>query len=838
MSGIESNLNDPVIPPEASGTARTLTLALVGVLVFVLAGAGLTLWDAHRITVHAYLGHQAHLAAILAEQTGATITLRRDDGTILSVRPPPTAHAEQPLPADPPRHRISRQDGDRSDTPEPPLSVSAQPLRGENLVIDVSSDMAAALAGWRRLALCIGIGSALIIGLLLALARLLRARFGGLAGNARDLRAEVLALRRSEAVQVEKSRVLETTLHYSDQGIMMIGPDGTVAVSNTRLAALLDLPESLLARRPSIDEIESYLGQPGTAPPELTAAIRGGGQMQAPHLYEWTRPSGRVLEIRGTPMPDGGLVCTCNEITDRRIAERQAATARDQAVAARLAAEKASQAKTEFLANMSHEIRTPMNGIIGLNNLLLRSDLTHAQRDWASGVRDSADTLLTVIDDILDISKLEAKQMRLEHVDFHLGEAIRAAASLLRPCAMEKRLTYSCTVDPAAERLVRGDPFRLRQILLNLIGNAIKFTETGRVEIHAGPDPSDASLVRIDVVDTGIGVAPGILDHLFQKFAQADSSMSRRFGGTGLGLAVSRELTLLMQGELTAESIEHQGSVFRIVLPLAHAAGEAGAPAPLEELEPPPRPLNVLVADDNAINQRLMAALLESAGHCVTLAVNGRKVIEALQREQFDVVLMDVQMPVMDGIQATSRIRAMPPPTCDIPIIALTADALHGAAERYRAAGMDAYLSKPLSAPALFRCLNSLTTGQRPRRTPTDSVPVLDHAAIDALRGFLKPDQLDSLLTDSITEIESRIRRLQSWLEHQDRAAAAKEAHDLVSIAGNCGASRLSTLARIIEQACKSDRLADAVRHAGGLQAATADAISAISLLRVAAVGP
>ena len=244
------------------------------------------------------------------------------------------------------------------------------------------------------------------------------------------------------------------------------------------------------------------------------------------------------------------------------------------------------------------------------------------------------------------------------------------------------------------------------------------------------------------------------------------------------------------------------------------------------------RRLRVLVADDNAINQRLMAALLEGAGHSVTLAVNGRKAVEALTREEFDIILMDVQMPVMDGIQATNHIRAMPPPRRDIPIIALTADALHGAAERYRGAGMDAYLSKPLAAPVLFQLLNELTAPGRPKRSLADGMPVLDHATIGALRDFLKPDQLDALLTDSIAEIQARIQRLGLCLDQADGAGAAREAHDLVAVAGNCGAGALSALARDIERACKQGLISDAEQSFARMQGMATGAINAIADLR------
>ena len=792
------------------------------------------------VTAAIALNYFSEFFAAVDTDASSLITLLRRDGTILVLHPPTPSLVGRRLPAESPWYQALAVGGGFYKTAGlvnggAARSTSVRPVRDYPLVIDIGTDDEVALADWRRQTLFIGLGAAVVIGTLLGLFQILRTQFQRLTNSTHDLSAAAAALRTSESALASKSRILETTLRYMDQGILMVAPDLTIAAWNPRAAALLGLPESLLASHPHVQALSKYQWEAGefdNVPEELKAMIRKAAMITTPHLYERTRPNGRVLEIRTTPMPGGGLVRTFTDITDRKQADDRAAAARDQAEAARATAEKANQAKTEFLANMSHEIRTPLHGIIGMNDLLLRSGLAPAQREYAAGVRESADALLSIVDDILDISKLEAGKVELDRADFHLGDTLRAAVALMAPCALEKKLELVCIVDPAADRRVHGDPFRLRQVLLNLIGNAVKFTEAGQVRVRAEAEPSQPSLIRIEVADTGIGIEPEALDRLFQKFVQADSSTSRRFGGTGLGLAISRELTELMNGQLTAESAAGMGSVFRIVLPLPDAIGETVVRAAEIEPEPAMRPLHVLVADDNAINQRLMTALLNGAGHSVTVVANGRKAVEAVMRENFDIVLMDAQMPVMDGIQATKHIRALQPPKCDIPIVALTADALHGAAERYRGAGMDNYLSKPLSAPALFRMIHELATKGRPNRSAADAMPSLDESVIDTLRGFMKPDQLEALLTESLVDIEARMIRIGARLDASDPAAAAKEAHDLVSVAGNCGAIALSTLAREIERACKQGLIADAIKGFAHLQNRATGALDALASLR------
>ena len=461
-----------------------------------------------------------------------------------------------------------------------------------------------------------------------------------------------------------------------------------------------------------------------------------------------------------------------------------------------------------------------MNGIIGMNELLLRSNLSPPQRRWALTVRESAQALLALINDILDISKLEAGKVELEAAEFHLGDTVRAVISMLSPIAAGKRLRLDVDIDPAANRIVTGDAVRLRQVLVNLIGNAIKFTETGHVAVRVAQSPSDPTLIGFEVEDTGIGIEETTLRRLFQTFSQADSTISRRFGGSGLGLAICRELADLMHGTLTAQSVAGKGSVFTLTVPFPLAAEGGAAPVigiPAEPAQPPQpdkpdKPLHILVVDDNQTNQNLVRSLLEDGGHTTDLAANGREAVEAVMRNNYDAVLMDVQMPVMDGVQATRHIRLLPPPACDVPIIALTADALSGAAERYRTVGMDGYLSKPLWPASLFAALQEAIGRGRSAvaKPPPINEPALDSDVVATLRATLRPERFQAFLHETIADLQDYMARLGTCLEQADAAASETTAHTLISIAGNCGGTGLAKLAREIEQACRHRPLAEA----------------------------
>ena len=956
--------------------------------------------------------------------------------------------------------------------------VAVQPLRDYPLVVDVSVTRQAALVEWRREAVSITLGALAIVLAIMLMFIVLARQFQRLAASERslaqknadlertqqrlqmqatELRRTADALTQSEHLIAEKSAVLETTLEFMGQGLMMISANRAVAVCNQRTIEMLGLPPEMKAPGTAFADILAHQWRSDEfiyTPADIQAFIRSGGLLDQAHVYERRRPDGRVLEVRSTPMPDGGVVRTYTDVTERKLAEDLAAQAREhtrelaraQAEQARILAEEASRAKTDFLAHMSHEIRTPMNGIIGMNAILLGSQLTEEQRECAVAVRESAESLLAVINDVLDISKLEAGRVELEMIDFDLVDLIEGAVGLFAPRARGKRIDLTTFVDPAARCGFRGDRTRLRQVLLNLVGNAIKFTDIGGVTVEATILQSDgmqtdgmqtdgrrsgetaAARLRVEVTDSGPGIPEKVQARLFVPFAQADSSISRRFGGTGLGLAICRQLVELMGGAIGVSSMPRHGSRFWFEVTLANAkaplltrptppqqlhglralvvddtainrqalcrqldafgmettavaegvqaiaaldqgvrrgrpfdlalidlmmpdvGGDAlarrirftpgmanlrlvvvssvdrdalppdlaqvadavltkpirertlvdtlgrlfGAAAQGEPVQVAPcrapnlpclAPMRLLVAEDNRINQRLMEMLLAAGGHEVDVVSNGEDAVEAVRQGGFDLVLMDIQMPVLDGIGAVRRIRAMAEPMCSIPILALTADAIAGAEERYLAAGVDAYLAKPITPAALQAALAGLTGRRRemdsmapdaapialptarsngpprapscpgsdawsdaasdvlaaspaptqpataPQHAPPDA-PELAPAAIAELRRIFPPDELDSFLADALDDIPHRIERLTEQMTAGDLPAALQEAHDLVSLTGNLGARRASGLARAIEQLCRAGDHAAALAHYHEFAAAAAAALAELAAQR------
>ncbi len=412
---------------------------------------------------------------------------------------------------------------------------------------------------------------------------------------------------------------------------------------------------------------------------------------------------------------DSGLIGTMTDISEQR-------QMIDELVQARASAEAASEAKSAFVANMSHEIRTPMNGIIGLAQLTLEETLPDAVRHNLQMILGSAEHLLTIINDILDFSKIEAGRLEFADDSFDLAALLRSSLASFDLAAQRKGLQLALELDPRLPPQVRGDPARLRQVLMNLLGNAVKFTARGSVRLlgELGEIAAGHCALRVTVVDTGIGIAADKQAHIFEPFAQADASINRAYGGTGLGLTISRRLVEMMGGTLDFDSAPGQGSRFSFCARFALAeSGSAALPA---TASPPPattpaapatrtRSLNILVAEDNEINRRLMDSLLRKLGHQVSFAHDGTAAVQAFKDGRFDLVLMDMQMPVLDGIAATRAIRSHEQDSgaTPTPIVALTANAMQGDRERCLAAGMDDYLAKPLRRAELERVLDAIS---------------------------------------------------------------------------------------------------------------------------------
>ncbi len=667
---------------------------------------------------------------------------------------------------------------------------------------------------------------------------------------------------------------------------------------------------------------------------------------------------------------------------------RLAAQAKELAVA-RDKAEAASKAKDEFLANMSHEVRTPINGVLGMTELLLCTVLDDEQRRFAETVQESGEALLAVVNDILDVSKLEAGKIELEEMDFDLVNTVENVAALMVGRAREKGLDIGIFIDPDAQGSYRGDPTRLRQILLNLLSNAIKFTEKGGVSVQVvvtcgtAVSPTDQLIpLRFEVRDTGIGMPESVRARLFQKFTQADSSISRRYGGTGLGLAICRQLIELMGGHIDVTSTPGKGSVFAFEILLRRAeativdraqipaylkglkalivddlpinldimtrqlAGfgiEASAVedgfAALAELErawhrgqpydiafidqmmpglsgdgvvqriraipgicdlkiiivssagrrdlsqnctqfdaflekpirhhelfdaliniyghklsltveegpasaakdvaggAPPRGLRILLAEDNKINQQFAIHLLQKAGHTLHVVENGHQAVDALRTSDFDVILMDIQMPELDGIEATKQIRALPSEKAKIPIIAMTAHAMSGAREEYLAAGMDDYISKPIQSALLLEKLSKIAaqsaqaeqTSQAPVvSASSETAKILDEENIAVLKDVMGLEKTNDFMRQTFDEIEKGLHAMQEAHASRDYSVISTAAHTMVSTAGNVGARRLSMLARELEQRCRAHNVQDIDERIAHLAESVAETARAI----------
>ena len=506
-----------------------------------------------------------------------------------------------------------------------------------------------------------------------------------------------------------------------------------------------------------------------------------------------------------------------------------------------LAIEAANRAKSDFLAAMSHEIRTPMTGVLGMADLLAGEALTPAQHHYVDTIRRSGSHLLSVINSILDFSRIEAGRLELESIDFAPVEVLDQVCSILRPQAVERGLELRLEVPADLHLAVQGDPTKVRQVLVNLVGNALKFTSKGKVSLalQAEPDGPEHCRLRFEVADDGIGIPPDRQATIFEPFVQVDRSTTRHFGGSGLGLAICKRLVDAMGGSIGVANRESRGSRFwvELRLPIGHleALEDHSGPAPAVS-----RHLYVLVVDDVSVNRDLLTEMLHRHGHQVVTACDGADAVMRVAQEPFDVVLMDVQMPVMDGVEATRQIRALPRPTCDVPILALTANVMPAERAHYLASGMNACLTKPIVWQELFAALAKLGAAPPPDLSPPASEPptdveppLLDPARLDPMIEKMPGPFFAQMLTRGI-ENAARSSRLLSELAGQPDVPAERikaEAHRLRGTAGTLGLARISAIAAVIEDhAADSSPLALLV---GELDAAVGETQEALRLLLV-----
>ncbi|MFC3286203.1 ATP-binding protein [Litchfieldella rifensis] len=487
-------------------------------------------------------------------------------------------------------------------------------------------------------------------------------------------------------------------------------------------------------------------------------------------------------------------------------------------------AESASQAKSEFLAMVSHEIRTPLNGVIGMSDLLLERPLDGQSLRYARTIHDSAGQLLGLINDILDFSKIEAGRLELERTTFSLRELLEAAVTLFAPRAADKRLALTLEIDPDLTDRRLGDPGRLRQVILNLLSNAIKFTAQGEVRLVALWSLR-AQRLRIEVIDSGCGIPTAHQGHLFEPFRQGDASTARQFGGTGLGLAICKRLVEAMKGTIGVDSRHGRGSRFWLEVPLPAQSAKA-LPSPTQVRPDTSRfAARLLLVEDNPVNQQVAVAMLERLGCRLEIAASGVEALRLAPTGDYALIFMDVQMPDMDGLEVTRRLRAMGGRLAELPIVAMTAGATGGERNRCLAAGMDDYLTKPLFLGALACVLSRYLEGDSapvddvvswPSSSPEGGMPLLDGQALDDLQGALGDQGLASLASLFRQQWPARLEALDAAIAQEQADEVLRVSHLIKGEASSLGLVGIASRAQALDEAarCRASENWPALRDA------------------------
>jgi signal transduction histidine kinase/DNA-binding NarL/FixJ family response regulator len=650
------------------------------------------------------------------------------------------------------------------------------------LVVAVGVSTAEALASYHN-----NLGGCIVIGLGLTVATLLVGV--ALARNRRDV--------------MQSRAILRAAVDNISQGLLVIDPGRRVPVLNARAAELLGLPEELT--RPGFAFADLLTWQLDTGEFEqpdaktARALALAGGIEPGTSVYQRTRRNGTVLEIRTKTLDTGLAVRTFTDITEQEQNARVLAEARD-------AAEAAARARSEFLAVMSHEIRTPLNGVIGVAGLLEDMELGPEQREYVRLIRQSGDHLLELINDILDFSRMEADRVQLEETDFDPLALAQGVVGMILAPASKKGLSLSAISADTPPSAVTGDPGRLRQVLINLVGNAVKFTDQGWVSLTLAHEPvagGDGHVkLLFSVADSGIGIVPDAIERMFEGFTQMDASISRRFGGSGLGLAICRRLVEMMGGSIAVESEVGIGSTFRFDVTLKRGAPMPApavtAPAPAAGTVEPDARLHILLAEDNPTNRLVARRMIERLGHQADTVGTGTEAIAALGLTRYDLILMDVMMPEMDGLTATRQIRAAERPEARIAIVGLTAGSSATNLAACIDAGMDAVTTKPVTLASLRAAIaeGQATSGRYKTAERQDAMP----PRLRELAGMLGEDAVAEIVHAFTEDTQAALTAMRAAASHDDGNTIYRCAHSVAGAARNVGADALAERAAALEE--------------------------------------
>ena len=625
--------------------------------------------------------------------------------------------------------------------------------------------------------------------------------------NARLLRELQDARQTADRERVE----MQTILDNMTDGVVLAEPDGRWVLVNKPMYRINGWPDDVASDRPSMEEVREmlrngYLPRRHTTLEQDLAWVRQRFIDADGSPVASERTNGNHVEVRWIKLADGKRrLGMYRDITLLKQQEDRLMQERDAAEAARAEAEAANQAKSTFLATMSHEIRTPMNGVLGMLEVLEHQGPGHEQEETLGVIRESAAALLHIVDDVLDFSKIEAGRLDLEETVFSLPDLVSNAMRGFRPRAEAKHLRFGCTIKPGADDTLFGDVARVRQILFNLLGNAVKFTEHGSIHVRAATEalPEGRRQLILAVTDSGIGIDTERLARLFQPFAQADNSTTRRFGGSGLGLSIVRRLAQLMGGDVSVESAAGAGSVFTVRLTLNALTTAKPAPLPQAVAEPGAAASgHVLIVDDHPVNRAVLLRQLGLLSVTADTAADGREALELWRPGRYAAVLADMHMPFLDGygLAAAIRVSEAEGGYARTPIVAVTANAMHGEEERCLGAGMDAYLAKPISLARLWQTLQRWMTVTMPDR----KAPLLVDRTV--LTEWLGDDRvaIDASLTRFLNSAVVSAKEIETALGASDMAEVEAVAHRLTGSALTLGMRGLGDAAGRIESAVRS----------------------------------